>query len=146
MSLIFAGLQRLHFDLNDKAWSEISFKGSTLCINEVNIQSYPIIQERGDEEEEISKISHESEKVLNSSHNENLLDDVLFFIPQIFNTFGPLNGRLNLVQKYNLITNNLTTKKFVLLNDHTAIYDRGRPALQVKATQNDPLCNAYRFF
>ena len=146
MSLIFAGLQRLHFDLNDKTWSEISFKGSTLCINEVNIQSYPIIQERGDEEEEISKISHESEKVLNSSHNENLLDDVLFFIPRIFNTFGPLNGRLNLVQKYNLITNNLTTKKFVLLNDHTAIYDRGRPALQVKATQNDPLCNAYRFF
>ena len=143
MSLIFAGLQRLHFDLNDKTWSEISFKGSTLCINEVNIQSYPIIQERGDEEEEISNISHESEKVLNSSHNENLLDDVLFFIPRIFYTFGPLNGRLNLVKKYNLITNNLTTKKFVLLNDHTAIYDRGRSALQEKATQNDPLC---RFF
>ena len=125
MSLIFGGLQRLHFDLNDKAWSEISFKNSTLCKEEVNVQSYPDKQERGDEKKYVTEICTKLEGFLLSTYN---VLDVSFFIPRIFFTFCSTNGK---IQKYDIITNDLKTKKFVLPNDqpcsNKTIYDRGKP-------------------
>ena len=104
MSLIFGGLQRLHFDLNEDAWSEINLKDTSTCKGETNvtqlgyeeqngskiyIQIHPIRQDWENETKNVIAISTQSERYLINRYKENLLENACFYIPRIFYTFRP---------------------------------------------------------